>query len=536
MLLVVIILSALIILLTTVLLILIKQNRELRKGNNTIKNKLDLFAGVAHEICTPITLISSPLNELELSADLTNTDKNILINVNRQVRRLHDMVRQLLDLRRLEFEIPNVKWEEVYLNPLIENKLLEFQLAAQSKCILLDSIIPDNTVVIIDKEKLNKILDSLMTNSLKYTNSGSITVRVDIEKRGWSLIITDTGVGIPKGEQINIFQKQYRAKNVANYHNVGSGLGLIITNNIVRQMGGTINFVSEEDKGTTFSIKFPYISHLEIKDHPLYGDINSTGEQANISALKEQGNNTILLAEDDLDTLKYLESNLSKEYNVITTTNGNKALELARDINPDIIISDIIMPGIEGDELCRIIKSNINTCHIPVVLLTAMNARESIVHGLESGANDYILKPFDIILLKARLKNIIKNREMLRGMMLNLDSSKECTSYANEMDKEFLNRIMIILNSEISNSDFTINEFCKRMAMSRTVLYNKLKSLTGQSPNDYIRIIRLNKSKELLQAHKYSITEVADMVGFTDPKYFSVCFKKQFGISPSRML
>jgi DNA-binding response OmpR family regulator len=243
----------------------------------------------------------------------------------------------------------------------------------------------------------------------------------------------------------------------------------------------------------------------------------------------------ILLVDEDMEMSDMLEMSLSSEYRIIRVSNGNEALIIAQEVNPDIIISDVVIPGIQGDELCRILKSSVATSHIPVILLTAKSAREAIVHGLEAGASDYIIKPFDMLVLKARIRNILNRRDSLRKDILHVEPQSEEGDYASQMDKEFLNKVINILNEELSNSEFSVDDLCRRLGVSRTVLYNKIKTLTGQPPSDFIKVVRLNKAKEILETHKYMISEVADMVGFSDPKYFSVCYKKQFGISPSKV-
>mgnify|MGYP003298736143 FL=1 len=243
----------------------------------------------------------------------------------------------------------------------------------------------------------------------------------------------------------------------------------------------------------------------------------------------------ILLVDEDMEMSDMLEMSLSSEYRIIRVSNGNEALTIAQEVNPDIIISDVVIPGIQGDELCRILKSSVATSHIPVILLTAKSAREAIVHGLEAGASDYIIKPFDMLVLKARIRNILNRRDSLRKDILHVEPQSEEGDYASQMDKEFLNKVINILNEELSNSEFSVDDLCRRLGVSRTVLYHKIKTLTGQPPSDFIKVVRLNKAKEILETHKYMISEVADMVGFSDPKYFSVCYKKQFGLSPSKV-
>ena len=219
----------------------------------------------------------------------------------------------------------------------------------------------------------------------------------------------------------------------------------------------------------------------------------------------------------------------------MATDDGAKLLEAVGQSHPDIIISDVKMPNLGGDELCRRIKSSIETSHIPVILLTGLGERNDIIAGYESGANDYIVKPFDMSVLKARIKNILINRSRLQARVVAEDCEPAEEDYASSLDKEFMERVKSVLDKNMEDSDFTIGDFCQQLGMSRTSVYNKIKTLSGMSINDFIRVMRLNKAKGLLESGKYQISEVAYMVGFADPKYFSTCFKKQFGVSPSKL-
>lgn len=243
---------------------------------------------------------------------------------------------------------------------------------------------------------------------------------------------------------------------------------------------------------------------------------------------------TLLIVGNTIDLPADFQQNLREDYHLIHIEDGNEAIKLANEINPDIVIADALLSAFNGYELCRMLKSSIGTSHIPVILLSALNEKENIIYGLEAGANDFIVKPFDFDILKARLRNILQSREQLRRSVFT-DVPAETANYTNELDIAFLDKAKEIVESEIDNPEFSINEFCGRMAMSRTSVYNKLKTLTGQSPNDFIRIIRLNKAKTLLASKKFTVSEVAYKVGFIDSKYFSTSFKKQFGISPSKM-
>jgi DNA-binding response OmpR family regulator len=244
----------------------------------------------------------------------------------------------------------------------------------------------------------------------------------------------------------------------------------------------------------------------------------------------------LLLAADDAKMREYLIDNLSANFRIYTADNGVKAQELAREINPDIVVTDLVMPPMRSDEFCCQLKSSVETSHIPVVMLSSLGEGIDIIHGLEAGATDYIIKPFDLAVLKVRLHNILVNRQRLRQTILTTEEDVEHADLnTNRLDREFLDKALAIIHEEIGNADFSIVDLGRRLAMSRTATFNKIKTLTGQTPNEFIRIIRLNHAKELLLTRKYLINEVAFMVGFPDSKYFSTSFKRQFGISPSKI-
>ncbi|MDE6206528.1 MAG: response regulator, partial [Muribaculaceae bacterium] len=245
---------------------------------------------------------------------------------------------------------------------------------------------------------------------------------------------------------------------------------------------------------------------------------------------------TIFVVDDDSDMAEYLRDILSDEFTVEKFTSPTALLDRIRTESPDIVISDVMMPEMRGDELCRIIKTDMATSHIPVILLTGLNSRRDIVAGLEARADDYVVKPFDIVVLKARIRNILTRRaELSRRMIDDNVAPEEVEELSNELDRKFMTRMREAVDAHLSDADFSVADLCNKLAMSRTSVYNKIKSLTGQSLNEFIRIMRLNRSRELLATGNYNVSEVAYMVGFSDPKYFSTCFKKQFGMSPSKL-
>lgn len=508
--------------------------RKQKMNEYWINQKMDSFISFAHDIRTPLTLIKAPLGEISTEANLPQECKKAISVASHNVEKLLSMVTRLLDLQRIEARSNYLHASMYQLDDYMKSKVLEYRMTAVQKGISLNLNIELNRLsVCFDKEKMDHILDNLLSNAIKYTHEGSVNVSVKNTHKEWSIEIKDTGIGIPKEEQTNIFHEYFRADNAIRLHSGGTGIGLMITRRLVMQHHGKITFCSEENKGTTFTVIFPLNCKPGILFEEKPDNENGTDLEQKMNSPKNKA--LLLLAEDDSDMRNYLKYSLSIEYNVICVDDGDKALTMVKEKNPDIIISDIMMPMMNGDELCRTLKSSMDTSHIPIILLTAYGEKENIIRGLEAGANDYIVKPFDLSVLKVRIKNILFNRQQFRDMMLSANAPLNTIDYSGELDKEFLSKSMNIINKELSNPDFAINDFCRLLCMSRSSVYNKIKTLTGQGPNDFIRIVRLNKSKELLSSHKYPISEVSIMVGFSDPKYFSTCFKKQFGISPSRL-
>lgn len=511
------------------------QFRRQRMREDKIKERIHSFIGIAHDIRTPVSLIKAPLSELEVQGGLPEESKKKLAVAVKNAEKLFTMITQLLELQKVEAHPEHLEVALYNIKEYMEDKLSAFRMAATQREIeLYLEVAPDMPEVWLDKDKMDHIMDNLLSNALKYTEKGSVGIVVKQTRNKWAVEVTDTGIGIPAEEQKNIFNEYYRARNVAESQEQGIGIGLMITSRIIKQHYGKIEFRSVENEGSTFRVTFP----KKLKSGMMIAAKKELSGMLPIASSQEEDGqvdkNVLLLAEDDKDMREYLTDSLSSEYKVISVPDGGKALDMAREINPDIIISDIIMPVIQGDELCRILKSSVETSHIPVILLTALCERENIILGLESGANDYIIKPFDLSVLKVRLRNILQSRQHLRETVLSSDIPADEVDYSSQLDKEFLDNAMAVIDENMANPEFSINDFCRALGMSRTSVYNKIKTLTGQGPNDFIRIVRLNKSKELLLSQKYPIGEVATMVGFSDPKYFSTCFKKQFGISPSK--
>lgn len=523
------------IVLIVICIILLIAYRRSKAKEASLSKRLNHFISSIHDIRTPITLMKAPLSELERQQTLSEENKKQVKTAIKNIDKLLSIINKLLEWQKLENQTDMLQVSNCDIEAYLDGKVSDFKTSMSQKGIEIQlNVSPNMPNVWIDRDKMDRIVENLLSNALKYTEQGSIHISVKSTEKNWTLEICDTGIGIPKSEQQHIFSDYYRANNAT--EKCGMGIGLMITRRMVELHQGKIEFTSTEGKGTSFSITFPITPKAKLIEHKTAKETEQdTENKENLSQIQESGKNTLLLAEDDEDMREYLKNSLSAEYEVVTVPDGEQALEMAKKINPDLIISDVIMPVLQGDELCRILKSSLETSHIPVILLTALSERENIIFGLEAGANDYIIKPFDLSVLKARLRNVIQNRQRLRSAVLSIEEHSEEMDYSSQLDKEFLDKVMEVINGELSNPDFCINDFCRMMGMSRTSIYNKIKTLTGQGPNDFIRIMRLNKAMELLKTRRYTIGEVSSQVGFSDPKYFSTCFKKQFGTSPSKI-
>lgn len=517
---------------TAILLFFIMRSRRTRAYERNMREKMHTFVSVAHDLKTPVSLIKGPLEDLKKISSLPEDSLEPIEIASRNADKLMDMISQLLELRKIE-DGSRLQLSKVDMNKYLPRIVGTWETAAKYQDIELNiDVSSDMPSVYIDTEKFERIVESLLSNAIKYTEKGAIDVVVRSEVRNWTLEVQDTGIGIPENEQEYIFSDSFRASNVGERD--GGGIGLMIIRQIVNSHEGHISFSSREGEGTTFKVSFPFsFRHADILPEEKVETIIDNLHRDETMETRS----TILLVDDENDMLSYLSGILSGKYDILTASNAGIALELARQNNPDLIITDVVMPVMSGEELCRILKSNVETVHIPIILLSAASARQSIIFGLEAGANDYMTKPFDPSVLKARVNNLLVERQHLRERLISLDRSGNNPEpdWPSRMDKEFMDKVISVLEREMANPEFKIGDLCLEIAMSRTALYNKLKSLTGQGPNDFIRIFRLTRAKELLNEKKHSIAEISDMVGFSDPKYFSVCFKKQFGESPSRV-
>lgn len=505
-----------------------------RRREHRIETQIRTFANIAHDIRTPMSMIKAPLINVEQEGSLSEQGRRNLALARSGIDKTLSLLTAMLDIPGGALRHDELYIESCDIREFLKVKCEEFAPLAMLNGLTLTSEVSEDMphLVGLDYDKLGHVIDNLLSNAIKYTREGSVTISAKLEgKKQWCLGVRDTGIGIPRRDRRRIFNYRHRGSEAIERNIPGTGMGLLITRRLVRLHKGRISFESEEGTGTEFKVTLPLIPMDSVNDTYSYP---SGGEETGAIPEVKAGKNRVFVIDDDEDMRSFLSEAFGGEYEVTLFSESSELLERLRRDTPDMVIADVMMPKIRGDELCRIIKTDITTSHIPVILLSGLTAREDVINGLESHADDYIVKPFDIIVLKARMRNIIKNRRQLSRQVLDQDSKPEDAEYTSELDRRFMTTVMEQLNASLANPEFSVGDLCARLGMSRTSVYNKIRSITGQSVNEFIRIVRLNKSKELLSTGLHNVSEVAYMVGFSDPKYFSTCFKKQFGISPSK--
>lgn len=523
----------------------------LRKQRKASDEKIHFFINTAHDIRTPLTLIKAPLEELQekeqLSTDGISNMNTALRNVNALLRLTTNLINferadvYSSDLFIAEFELNTYMTETFNIfRPYAEVKHINFTYETNFRYLN----------VWFDKEKMESILKNIISNALKYTpEGGNVHLFVSENSDSWSVEVKDTGIGIPAAEQKKLFKIHFRGSNAINLKVTGSGIGLMLVWKLVHLHGGKITMNSIEHQGSVVKVTFPKECKQFRKAHlaasskaaptpNLESTVNASPEIYEMAKRESEMNLQRLLIVEDNDELRnYLHHTLLEQYTVQVCSNGKEALTIVKEYKPELIISDIMMPEMRGDELCAILKNNIETSHIPIILLTALNDDKNILAGLRIGADEYVVKPFNIGILKATIANLLANRALLRNKYANPDEvsdGSECINCSSDLDWKFIATVKKSVEENMDNSAFTVDVLCSLLNMSRTSLYNKIKALTDQAPGDYVRIIRLTRAAKLLKEGKHNITEIAEMTGFNDAKYFREVFKKHYKVSPSK--
>lgn len=522
----------------------IKLQKEIRYREEEVHQaKLQFFTNISHELRTPLTLINGPINIL-LEDNKFLEKRPILEIMQRNSQRLINLVNQLLDFRKAENGQMHLMVSRQLLKDVLRNILDSFQASAKEKMIDLSFSLDDSAQTIyFDKEFFDKILMNLISNALKFTpEGGNIMVEAKTsEKDGmiWlSVSVQDNGCGISQEEQSLIFSRFYQSKHVDNNSKwKGTGIGLHLANQLAQLHHGSISVKSVLKEGSTFLLEIP-VDRKAFSSHEMKQEETDDDHLIlkNSVDLSEQSHPIVLLVEDEIDMVEYLKQIISSHYQVIHTSNGYEALEILEDNQIDIVVSDINMTPINGIELCKRIKSDIATSHIPLILLTARSSIESKIEGLDAGADSYICKPFDAKHLIAQMANLVQMRQNLKEkysrsiMDTNTNEDKE---WEKTEDGIFIARLIEYIKDNISNDDLNGDLIGAEFGMSRMSLHRKLKSLTGDSINEFIRIVRLKEAAVLLRTTRKTISEIGYDVGFSSPTYFATCFANYFKQSPS---
>lgn len=518
-----------------------------QKEEEVYQSKLQFFMNITHELRTPLTLMTSPLETLlSKSKDNTHVERTYKM-ILRNARKLQSLIDQLLDIRRVELgevKLKAAKGDIVYFTKQIS---ASFQSIAEKKKIDLSFQSKATTIDLwFDWDKMEKILNNLIANGIKYTPiEGQVIIAIheDLMDDHVSITVADNGRGIAKDQLDKIFKRFYRVEHDTRETEFGFGIGLSYTKELVELHHGKIKVDAIENQGSTFSIHLPLGNgHLKKEERVQYskaGELLSecTTLDSLISSLEqpttEQKSSTILIVDDSKEIRTYLADFFRSDFTVLEACNGVEALYISKDKQPDVIISDVMMPKMDGIAFCHQLKSNLITSHIPIILLSALSAVRHRIKGIETGADRYIGKPFNIELLKAEVLNLIKSRAQLKQRFSATHKLSISSFSPSKKDEKFIREVIKVIDKHLDDAQFDKEGLLQKMHMSHSSMYRKLKSLTNLSVNGFIKRIRLNRAMTMLSDPDMNISQVAYKVGFTDPKYFSTCFKSAFGKNPS---
>ena len=507
------------------------------------KAKLQFFTNISHELRTPLTLIADPVNYIIHDDNLNSQQRSMLQIVQRNVLVLTQLVSEILDFRKVQNGKMELRLSDFNLTESMKQWIMLFSASAQKKHIAISMDAPDTIMLRADQDKIERICYNLLSNALKYTSEGGEISLMAKEENGRVMIsVADNGCGISSDELPYIFDRFYQAKNAGR----GTGIGLAIVKAFTELHHGEVSATSIEGKGSTFTIHIPVRQKGEVTNQPTE-KIEQLVEPSSAEEVPNQARHIdeliqpyqtdkpeVLIIDDNIDIRTYLRSVLSEKYNVSEAADGKVGLELARKIVPDIVLSDIMMPVMDGLAFCQQLKTDKAISHIPVILLTARSLDEQRAEGYEHGADAYLSKPFSLRLLLSRIDNLIESRKKLNQTWSKGVEDDEIGNISNEIDKSFLKQLRKIIQENLANSDLSVEQIGDEIGLSRVQLYRKVKALTGYSPVEIVRKARLTRARHLLQTTERTVSEVAYAVGFSTPSYFSKCYKDEFGENPKK--
>jgi len=516
---------------------------EQTKRDEVNHSKLMFFTNVTHELLTPLTILSASVDELKLVApQMEEHYKVMTLHINRLIR----LLQQILEFRKAESGNLQLKVSQGDLVLFVRSSIESFQPLIKKKKITFTFESDELPLAWFDPDKWDKILYNLLSNAAKYNTPGSaVRIRLSYqEKNGYVLLsVKDNGKGMSPEEVKKLFRRFYEG-NHRKFNTIGTGIGLSLTKDLVLLHKGTIDVESEPDKGTEFIVSIPilkerYIANEIDNDQVIHFEPSPVEEESEWGTIHNSSEQkyTLLLIEDNEDLLQLMVRLLNTEYRIFTAQTGKEGIRLMEQEEIDLVVSDIMMPEMDGIEFCKLVKSKLETSHIPIILLTAKNREEDRAEAYDSGADGFLTKPFNLSVLHARINNLLKAKDRT-----NRDFKKQLVFEANELnyttlDEEFLQRAIDLVHLHLDNSEFDQHLFQETMGTSKSTLYRKIKSLTGLNTSAFIRNIRLKAACRMMEEKKnIRISELAYAVGFNDPKYFSVCFKKEFGMQPSEYM
>ena len=540
----------------------LKAQQEKDQEQKVNQMNMTFFANVSHEFRTPLTMIMGPVSQMAESASMTKENKRLLNIVQRNIYRMLRLVNQLLDFNKLENDTLKLKVKETDIVAHLNDLSDIFKINAEEKGILFHTYgLEEKFTVWADDDKIDKMCFNLLSNAMKFTPHGGkvdlimdVVTREDVladfklkdtdtDGRWLKIQVKDNGPGIPEDQLEKIFERYYQVETGRATHNLGTGIGLYFAKTLAEMHHGYMKAANRTTStGASFTLVIPVSASSYAETEKVKVD---AAQQPKLTVAKikyeaaeeiedSENRKTVLVVDDDADIIHYLRELLSTKYKVLSSFNADDAYTLIKEHAPDVVISDVVMPGKTGYDLCRKIRENIQMSHIPVILLTAKAMVEDQVQGLDCGADAYVTKPFEPQYIMALISSQLRNREKVRQMLSHSTDIEEIEENAlSPQDNAFMTELYQLMENELSNSELDVARMTEMMRISRTKFYYKVKGLTGENPSVFFKRYKLNRAAQLLQERKHNVSEIADMTGFSTLSHFSTSFKKQFGVSPS---
>ncbi|MBN1117182.1 MAG: response regulator [Bacteroidales bacterium] len=523
---------------------------KIQKEHELTEKKLAFFTSISHDLKTPLTLIDAPVNDLLQSENLSEEQVNKLKIVHRNSKRLYKLISDIIDFRKITLNQNSLKVRETNITELVFEVYHSFEEECKSKSLVFEPQITENQTGMLDAGKIEKILWNLVSNAIKFSDKGGKIVlgAAEIFKneiRYLKLVVSDQGIGIAEENKSKIFDRFFKVDSRAVQNKGGTGIGLSIVKGLADLHHGTIDLESAPGLGTTFTILIP----LDL-DRYMESEIDQTAAyvkdevdifvaeeiSSGVFSVQERYNlSSLLIVEDNVELREYLAEHFQKNYKVFQAQDGFIGLQKALELNPNLILTDVQMPNMDGYEFCSQIRQQFDTSHIPVIMLTANNTPEQQVQGLSKGADVYLTKPIDINILDAQVKSLLENRKSLRKKFKGVEHPENIEESLPKKDVDFILEFKRFIEENMMLQDLSVSSISKHLAISTAQLHRKIKALTDTTPNNLIKSIRLKKAYELIKEEGLRVAEAAYQTGFNDSNYFATCFKKEFGVNPSQI-